>query len=235
MENYSNQIGTSERTKALTTSSLLKSVYLWMTAALIISGITAAVVTNNEELCNALFTSNLIWGLFIGELVLVLVLSAAIHKLSFSSATLLFILYSILNGVTLSPIFFLCTEESLVGAFAVCAATFGATALYGSITKRDLSSLGGILMMGLIGLIIATVVNIFVASTTLYWAVTYIGVLLFVGLTAWDSQKIKAALENMDGESEGAQKIALLGALELYLDFINLFLYFIRIFGKRNN
>lgn len=233
MENYTNEFGMTERTKEQAVSTLLKSVYVWMAAALMISGLTAAVVANNPTMIEIFFHSGLIWGLFIAEFALVMALSAGINKLSFTTATLLFILYSVINGATLSCIFLIYTQESIFSTFAICAGTFAATAVYGSVTKRDLSSMGGILTMGLIGLIIATIVNIFVASSGLYWLITYAGVAIFVGLTAWDSQKIKAALEQADAESESAQKMALLGALELYLDFINLFLYLIRIFGKK--
>lgn len=233
MENYTNEFGMTERTKEQAVTTLLKSVYVWMAAALMISGLTAAVVANNPTMIELFFHSGLIWGLFIAEFALVMALSAGINKLSFTTATLLFILYSVINGATLSCIFLVYTQESIFSTFAICAGTFAATAVYGSVTKRDLSSMGGILMMGLIGLIIATIVNIFVASSGLYWLITYAGVAIFVGLTAWDSQKIKASLEQADAESESAQKMALLGALELYLDFINLFLYLIRIFGKK--
>lgn len=233
MENYTNEFGMTERTKEQAVTTLLKSVYVWMAAALMISGLTAAVVANNPTMIELFVNSGLIWGLFIAEFALVMALSAGINKLSFTTATLLFILYSVINGATLSCIFLVYTQESIFSTFAICAGTFAATAVYGSVTKRDLSSMGGILMMGLIGLIIATIVNIFVASSGLYWLITYAGVAIFVGLTAWDSQKIKATLEQADAESESAQKMALLGALELYLDFINLFLYLIRIFGKK--
>lgn len=143
-------------------------------------------------------------------------------------------LFAVINGVTLSSIFVIYTMASIAQTFFICSATFGVMAVYGYTTKRDLSSMGKLLFMALIGLIIATVVNIFMRSSGLDMAISYIGVLVFVGLTAWDTQKIKLMLANAEDMGEGAQKIALIGALSLYLDFINLFIYLLRIFGRRD-
>ena len=165
------------------------------------------------------------FGLIIGELALVLSLSAAINRLSLTTATLLFVLYSVLNGVTMSMIFLAFTMESIASVFFITAGTFAVMAFIGYVTKTDLMSLGKILFMALIGIIIATLVNVFfVKSGTMNLIISYIGVLVFVGLTAYDSQKIKNMLIMADSMDEGAQKMALLGSLTLYLDFINLFL-----------
>ena len=159
-------------------------------------------------------------------------ISAFQLHLSLTTATTLFILYSAINGVTLSAIFLAYTLTSIASVFFITAGTFAATALYGYSTKRDLSKLGGILFMALIGLILATVVNLFLHNSMLDLMLSYAGVVIFVGLTAWDSQKIKQMLAMQTDMGETAQKMALMGALSLYLDFINLFLYLLRIFGK---
>ena len=163
---------------------------------------------------------------------LVWYVSARIMSLSFTTATGLFMLYSLLNGLTLSVLFAVYTRSSIASTFFITAGTFGAMSLYGYFTKKDLSSWGNILIMAVIGLIIASVVNMFMQSSMMYWIITYAGVLIFVGLTAYDTQKIKQMLANQE-INEQTQKLALLGALSLYLDFINLFLYLLRIFGDR--
>lgn len=216
-------------------SSLMRKVYWWMTLALVITGATSLLISKNEQFLYTLFSSSaLLIGLCITELLMVIVLSALINKMSFAVATVMFILYSALNGVTLTPIFLLYTQESIASTFFITAGTFTAMALIGSFTKRDLSSLGRFLLMALIGLIIASLVNIFVASSPLYWGITIVGVLLFAGLTAYDAQHIKKMLQFYGDEvNENTQKIALLGSLSLYLDFINMFLYLLRIFGNK--
>ena len=235
MENYQNEISAQRTLDRSVASTLMRSVYYWMAGALAITGLTAMLVANNPALLNFLFSSpTLVWGLLIGEIVLVLILSAAINRLSFSTATLLFILYSVVNGVTLSSIFVVYTQGSIASTFFITAGMFGGLALYGSVTKKDLSGMGRFLFMTLIGLIIASIVNIFMHSEMLYWITTFVGVLVFAGLTAWDSQKIQQMALMADDVNESTQKMALLGALTLYLDFINLFLYLLRIFGKRN-
>ena len=215
---------------------LMRKVYLWMTLALVITGFTAYYVASSETLMMA-FLSNqiLFWGLVIGELVLVFALSAAINKLSLTTATLMFVLYSVINGATLSFIFMVYTASSITNVFLITAGTFAAMALFGYFTKTDLTSWGKILMMALIGIIIATIVNIFTKSEGLAVILNYLGVLVFVGLTAYDSQKIKQMLMMAPDAGEAAQKVALLGALSLYLDFINLFIYLLRIFGSRRD
>ena len=215
---------------------LMRKVYLWMTMALIITGITAYYVADNETLSAAIRDNQILfWALIIAEFGLVIGLSAAINKLSLTTATLMFVLYSLINGATMSFIFLAYTDSSITNVFLITAGTFAAMAVFGYFTKTDLTSLGKILMMTLIGIIIATIVNIFTKSEGLTIILNYVGVLVFVGLTAYDAQKIKQMLQMAPDASEGSQKIALLGALSLYLDFINLFIYLLRIFGSRRD
>ena len=206
--------------------------FVWMTLGLAITGLTALFVADSN-LIEVLFSSGSFWMLVIAELAVVWFLSSRIMKLSMPVATAAFAVYSLLNGVTLSPIFLVYTGESITSTFFITAATFGTMAVFGYTTKRDLSSWGSYLMMALIGLIIASVVNIFLGSSLLMWAVSYLGVLLFVGLTAYDTQQLKAMIAASIGDEEQTKKVALLGALNLYLDFINLFIYLLRILGKR--
>lgn len=216
--------------------SVFRKVYVWMTLALCITGLTAMVVANNDRIIYELLQNSLLfWGIIIAELVLVFVISGMVARLSMTTATLLFILYSVLNGVTMSLIFLAYTESTIASTFFITAGTFGALSLYGYMTKKDLSSWGSILGMALLGLIIASVVNAFMESDTLYWIISYVGVLLFVGLTVYDTQKIKKAIMDPNNEvDDNLYKVALLGALSLYLDFINLFLYMLRIMGDRD-
>ena len=215
--------------------ALMSKVYLWMTLALAITGLTAFYIAGNESLFYGLANNRpLFWGLLIGEFAVVVLLSARIMRMSFATAGMLFGLYAILNGVTLSFLLLIYTAESIATTFFVTAGTFGAMSLVGLFTKRDLSAIGRFLFMALIGLIIATIVNVFVASNTLGWAITYAGVLIFCGLTAYDTQKMKQILTECSHLGEqNLLKIALLCSLSLYLDFINLFLYLLRIFGNR--
>ena len=213
---------------------LMRKVYVWMTLALVITGMTAYYVATNETIMMAILTNKILfYGLLFAELGLVMGVSAAINRLSLLTATLLFILYSIINGATLSMIFLAFDIASIAKVFFITAGTFGAMAVVGYTIKADLSSLGRIMFMALIGLIIATLANMFFKSDGLTMILSYIGVLVFVGLTAWDSQKIKKMLMQAPDVDESTQKLALLGALTLYLDFVNLFLYMLRIFGNR--
>jgi FtsH-binding integral membrane protein len=213
---------------------LMRKVYVWMSLALAITGFTAYGVATSPGLMQAIYANQFFfWGLIIAEFALVIGVSAAIDRLSLATATLMFILYSVINGALLSYIFIVYTASSVSTAFFITAGTFAAMALYGYTTKTDLTSWGKLLLMALIGLIIATLVNVFVKSSTFDLILSYVGVLIFVGLTAYDSQKIKQMLLEAPDAGEAAQKVALLGALSLYLDFINLFLYLLRIFGKR--
>ena len=214
---------------------LMRKVYVWMTLALAITGFTAYGVATSPGILQAIYSNQILfWGLVIAEFALVFGVSAAINRLSLTTATLMFILYSVINGALLSYIFLAYTTSSVATVFFITAGTFGAMALIGYTTKADLSSMGKILFMALIGLIIATVVNIFVKSSGLEMIMTYVGVLIFVGLTAYDTQKIKRMFMNAPDAGESTQKYAVLGALTLYLDFINLFLYLLRLFGRRN-
>ena len=216
-------------------STLLRSVYVWMTLALVITGFVSMYVAQSYQLVSFIFGNRLaLWGMLIAELAVVFYLSARINSISFTKATVMFIIYSILNGATLASIFLVYTMSSIASTFFVAAGTFGVMALYGYVTKSDLTRIGNICLMALIGLIIATLVSMFWQKSKLQMIITYAGVILFVGLTAYDSQKIKRLL-TADGieVTEETQKIALLGALTLYLDFINLFLYLLRLLGDR--
>lgn len=216
-------------------STLLRSVYVWMTLALVITGFVSMYVAQSYQLVSFIFGNRLaLWGMLIAELAVVFYLSARINSISFTKATVMFIIYSILNGATLASIFLVYTMSSIASTFFVAAGTFGVMALYGYVTKSDLTRIGNICLMVLIGLIIATLVSMFWQNSMLQMIITYAGVILFVGLTAYDSQKIKRLL-TADGieVTEETQKIALLGALTLYLDFINLFLYLLRLLGDR--
>lgn len=225
--------------------ALLRKTYLWMTFALIITGIVAYGMTTvtfttldgtTLPIAFKIFENKAtFWILFIAELAMVFILSARIMRLSLTSATLLFIAYSALNGVMLSSVFLIYTMESIATAFFVTAATFGVMSLYGYFTKTSLDGLGKYLGMALIGLIIALVVNLFMKSGTFNLIISCVAVILFTILTAYDTQKIKLMLALQPDAGEGAQRIALLGALSLYLDFINLFIYILQFFGSRNN
>lgn len=214
---------------------LMRKVYVWMTLALVITGITAYGVASSPGVISALYSNQAImWGLIIAEFALVIGISAAINRLSLPTATMLFVLYSAINGVMLSSVFLIYTASSIASVFFITAGTFAVMAFIGYTTKTDLTSMGKIIMMALIGLIIASLVNVFlVKSSGFDLILSYVGVLIFVGLTAYDSQKIKQMLLEAPDAGEGAQKLALLGALSLYLDFINLFIYLLRIFGRR--
>lgn len=226
--------GEREWAMSKTFPALMRKVYVWMALALVITGFTAYGVASSPGIIMALVTNKILfWGLIIAELALVMGVTSAINRLSLTMATVLFVLYSVINGATLSLIFLLYTMSSITNVFFITAGTFSVMAFIGYTTKKDLSSMGKFLMMALIGILIATVVNFFLKSTGLAMIVNYIGVLLFVGLTAYDTQKIKQMLLMADDTGETAQKIALLGALSLYLDFVNLFLFLLRIFGDR--
>jgi uncharacterized protein len=235
-ENLYRMIREKEGAASLMFPALMRKVYLWMTLALVITGFTAWGVASNPGLIYSIVTNRILfWGLVIAELALVWIISGAINRLSLTTATLLFVLYSIINGTTLSVIFLAYTLTSIANVFFITAGTFAVMAFIGYTTKTDLTSLGKILFMALIGLILATIVNIFMGSSMLNMIVSYAGVVIFVGLTAYDSQKIKNMLYEADNMDDSAQKIALLGSLTLYLDFINLFLYLLRIFGNNRD
>ena len=230
--NFYNQVEERAQSNTLAFPALMSKVYLWMTLALVVTGMTAYYVASTPAILYAIVSNQIaFWGLFIGELVLVFVLSSRIMSLSFVTASLMFVIYSIMNGVFFSFILLAYTEQSIATTFLITAGTFGAMSLFGFVTKRDLSTMGRILFMLLIGLLIATVVNIFMKAEGLTLILNYAGVVIFVGLTAYDTQSIKQMLQE-HGDKEGAEKIALLGSLSLYLDFINLFIYLLRFFGE---
>ena len=215
---------------------LMRKVYTWMTLALVLTGLTAYGVATSPGIMMALYSNSaLMWGLVIAEFALVIGISAAINRLSLATATLMFVAYSVINGAMLSSIFMIYTAASIASVFFITAATFAVMALIGYTTKTDLTSVGKLLFMALIGLVIATIVNMFIGSSTLTMICSYVGVLIFVGLTAYDSQKIKNMLMQAPDAGESSQKLALLGALTLYLDFINLYIYLLRIFGDRRD
>jgi len=218
-------------------NSFIRSVYNWMAIGLGLTGFTAYYVSNSETLMTLIFGNQLIFfGLIIAELALVFTISARVSKLQPATATGLYSLYAVLNGVTLSAIFLIYTKSSIASTFFICSATFIACSIYGMTTKRDLTSMGNFMMMGLIGIIIATFVNFFLKSSGMHMIISYIGVIVFVGLTAYDTQKLKAmALSQPEGLDAGVvRKGAILGALTLYLDFINLFIMLLRILGNRD-
>ncbi|HET8865559.1 MAG TPA: Bax inhibitor-1/YccA family protein [Gracilimonas sp.] len=223
---------TAEQVKSIQVSFINK-VYGWMALALAITGFVA-LRTANSGLVDVLAGNQILFfGIIIAELGLVIWLSSRIESMNATKAISLFLLYSALNGLTFSILFLMYTSGSIASTFFITAGTFGVMSAYGYFTKKDLTSWGNILFMGLIGIIIASVVNFFFQSEMLYWGITYIGVLVFVGLTAYDTQKIKKMSLELDVDSEEGSKGAIMGALTLYLDFINLFIMLLRIFGQR--
>ena len=222
-ENLKDQVIYSDAQLKQGQTAYINKVFNWMCLALLITGVTAFFAAGSQELMNLIFSNKLVfYGLLIGEVLLVGYIGANIQKLSTATATALFILYSVLNGVA-----------SIATTFFVTAGTFGAMSAYGYFTKRDLTSIGNLCFMALIGIIIASIVNIFFFNEILYWVITYAGVLIFVGLTAYDTQKIKRMYRAGMEDSDIGHNLALMGALRLYLDFINMFLFLLRIFGDR--
>lgn len=215
-------------------ANFIAKVYGWMSAALVLTGLTAWYVAQTEEIITALRSNNILfYGLLIGEVFLVGYISKALPTMNVNTAKALFFLYAIANGVTLSLIFVIFTASSIASSFFITAGTFAVMSVYGYFTKSDLTSMGKILMMALIGLIIASIANIFMESKMLYWIVSYAGVFIFTGLIAYDTQKIKEMnIIGNEGTDEDTKE-SLVGALTLYLDFINLFLFILRIFGDR--
>ncbi|MBO7609044.1 MAG: Bax inhibitor-1/YccA family protein [Muribaculaceae bacterium] len=210
---------------------VMRKVYGKMFLGLMATALTSFAVITSQSMLQFLFSHQAVfWVLIAAELGLVIGISAAIDKISSSTATMLFYLYSVVNGLVLTPIFFVYTMSSIGFTFLITSLTFGAMTVFGYLTRDDLSKFGAILIMALIGLIICSVINLFMHSTTMEWIISGAGVLIFVGLTAWDTQRIKQMALMSDQSQEG--KVATLGALSLYLDFINLFLYLLRFFGK---
>lgn len=214
--------------------TLLRKVYGWMCYALFVTGLAAYLVSYNTSVMYYILEHDYVmWGAFVIELCLVVILSYFTNRLSLSQAMGAFVLYSLVNGCTLSVIFMIYSSTSIGNTFMITAGTFGFMSLYGYCTKKDLSTIGRCCFFALIGIIIATIVNLFLGSTLMDYVISYIGVIVFMGLTAWDTQKIYRMLLHQDNVSDGTKKLALLGALTLYLDFINLFLYMLKIFGKK--
>jgi len=219
-------------------SDYVRSVYNWMGIGLALTGFMAYYVSSSESILRLVFGNPLLlMVLIVAELGLVFAIAGMVNRMSAGTATALFVIYSGLNGVTLSSIFLVYAQASIVSTFFICAATFIACSLYGWTTKKDLTSLGGFMMMGLIGIVIASLVNLFIQSSSVSMIISYIGVFVFVGLTAYDTQKIKNMAMTQPANLDGAvvRKGAIVGALSLYLDFINLFLMLLSIFGQRRD
>lgn len=235
MYNASNAQQTMSRAQGL--SAFMRGVYGWMSAGLALTAVVATFTASSQAMMNLIFGNMMVLIiLVVAQFGLVIGLSAAINRLSAGAATGMFMLYSALNGLTLSSIFVAYAGVTIASAFAVSAGMFLAMSVYGLITKRDLTSWGSFLFMGLIGMILASVVNIFVKSSMLGMILNYVGVLVFVGLTAYDTQRLKDMGEYAPmNDATALRRGSILGALTLYLDFINLFLMMLRIFGGNRN
>ncbi|HQB93684.1 MAG TPA: Bax inhibitor-1/YccA family protein [Candidatus Omnitrophota bacterium] len=214
---------------AVALSSFIQRVYFWMAMGLGLTGLAAFATVLNAGFLMFLVKGGM-WLFFIVELFLVFWLSANIRRLSASAATMLFLVYSALNGVTLSSIFLVYTATSISVTFFICAAMFAGVSLYGWVTKQDLTSVGSFCAMAIWGVLIASLVGMFFRAPAFHWILSYVGVAVFIGLTAYDTQKLKWIHQNAQG---AADQLAILGALALYLDFVNMFLFLLRIFGRR--
>lgn len=215
-------------------SAAMKQVYLKMTVGLLVTALVSYFCSSSAGFLTFIATNSwFMWAMVIVELAIVFGIGAGIQRLSTSTATMLFYLFAVVNGLMLTPIFLVYTHASIAKTFFITAGTFGAMSIFGYTTNQDLSKIGSILFMALIGLVIASLVNIFTHSTTLMWIITFAGVIIFVGLTAWDTQAVKRMAQMATPDMVG--RIATLGALNLYLDFINMFLYLLRIFGSDRN
>ncbi|HGM9843099.1 TPA: Bax inhibitor-1 family protein [Proteus mirabilis] len=215
--------------------TFMAQVYGWMTVGLLLTAFVALYVASSATLIEMIFTNKIFFfGLIIAQLALVFILSGMVHKMSGALATTLFMLYSALTGVTISSVLIVYTYSSVASTFFICAAMFGALSVYGYTTKRSLTGMGSFLFMGLIGIIIASIVNIFMQSSMMSMVISYAGVLIFAGLTAYDTQKLKDMGSEINQEDkENMRCYSIMGALTLYLDFINLFLMLLRILGDR--
>ncbi|WP_380181162.1 Bax inhibitor-1 family protein [Kalamiella sp. sgz302252] len=235
MERYPRSGGSIVSNATTGLQAYMAQVYGWMTCGLLLTAFVAWFAANTPAVMQLVFSSRItFYGLIIAQLAVVFVLSGMVHKLSGAVATGLFMLYSALTGLTLASIFLLYTYSSIASTFVVTGGMFGVMSFWGYTTKRDLSKMGSILFMALIGIVLASLVNFWLKSPALMWAVTYIGVLVFVGLTAYDTQKLKNIGENINiDDKENLRRYSIMGALTLYLDFINLFLMLLRIFGNR--
>ena len=213
----------------------MAQVYGWMFCGLLLTAFVAWYASGSEKIMSFVFSSQItFFGLIIAQLALVFVISGMVNRLSGTVATGLFMLYSALTGLTLSSIFLVYTGDSIFGTFIVAAGMFGAMSVYGYVTKRDLTGIGSMLFMALIGLVLASLVNMWLKSSGLANIISYAGVLIFVGLTAYDTQKLKNMGAQLSADDrDNFRKYSIVGALTLYLDFINLFLMLLRIFGNR--
>ncbi len=215
--------------------SFMSQVYLWMALGLGITATVAMGLAANPSTVVGLSRGGLIFILMLAQIGIVVWLSAAIGRISVTTATIGFSIYATLNGVIFSTLFLVYTGASIASTFITTAATFAAVSVYGFVTKKDLTSIGSFLFMALIGLIIASVVNMFIKSSGFDLILSYVGVFIFIGLTAYDTQQLKHIHEQGVGAGEALQKVSLMGALRLYLDFINLFLLLLRIMGRRRD
>jgi uncharacterized protein len=215
-------------------AAFMRKVYAIMAAGLTATAVTSMIVASSETALAFVFGNPFVfYGLLVAELVMVFSFSRIARRVSATFAGLLFLLYAVTNGVTISCVFLIYTQSSIASTFFITAGTFGALSAYGYATKRDLTGLGHFAMMGLFGLIIASVVNLFLGSPMIYWMTTVFGLLIFVGLTAYDTQKIKSLNVIGNAGTDEDHKEAIHGALVLYLDFINLFLLLLRVLGRR--
>ncbi len=235
MERYQRQDNSALQRAGTGLQTYMAQVYGWMTCGLLLTAFVSWFAVRTPRVMEFVFSSQItFFGLIILQLAVVFVLSGLVHKMSGALATGLFMLYSALTGLTMASIFLVYTYSSIATTFFVTAGMFGAMTLYGYTTKRDLSKMGSLLFMALIGILVASLVNYWLKSPALMWAITYIGVVVFVGLTAYDTQKLKYMGENIDiNDKENLRRYSIVGALTLYLDFINLFMMLLRIFGNR--
>ena len=235
MERYQRQDNSALQQAGSGLQTYMAQVYGWMTCGLLLTAFVSWFAVRTPRVMEFVFSSQItFFGLVIFQLAVVFVLSGLVHKMSGALATALFMLYSALTGLTMASIFLVYTYSSIATTFFVTAGMFGAMTLYGYTTKRDLSRMGSLLFMALIGILVASLVNYWLKSPALMWAITYIGVVVFVGLTAYDTQKLKYMGENIDiNDKENLRRYSIVGALTLYLDFINLFMMLLRIFGNR--
>ncbi|MBO4966435.1 MAG: Bax inhibitor-1/YccA family protein [Muribaculaceae bacterium] len=239
--NYNNQtpppyFGGGNGTPAVArTNSVLKKVYVRMFIGLLVTAFVSLGIASNPAIAIAIFSNQLIfWGMLIAMFAMAIMIPVRLAKMSPATTLVMFIVYSALMGAWMSSIFFAYSLGSIAYTFFITAGVFGAMSVYGYLTKSDLSRMGSYLMMGLFGLIIVMVVNLFLQSSQLEWIVSIVGVVLFIGLTAWDTQQIKQLANAPELDGATSDKLATMGAMNLYLDFINLFLFLLRIFGDRN-
>lgn len=209
-------------------------VYGWMGLGLLLTGMVAMYTASSQAMLSVILGNRMVfYGLILAEIAVVFGLSMWVKNMSPTAATAAFLGYSALNGLTFSVIFLVYTSASIASTFVICAGMFGAMAAYGALTKRDLTSVGSFMFMGLVGIVIASVVNIWLRSAMVSWVTAFLGVIIFTGLTAYDAQKVKDIGASLETDDDNAKRAGIMGALSLYLDFINLFLSLLRLFGNR--